>query len=611
MTRRIAAMIMLTAAAAPAGLTRSDLSAALQAFVPEGDLLRITLKTGATLEGELVSEGETQLVVRQRKSGGITSSRSILKATIASREAADVTPALAAKLLEFEPDPDRSLPAEEYREKIAWFDEFLAKAPKASAAEAMRARRDVFQKELDQMSAGLEKIEGEWLPPVQAAVRKFEVWGRRLGTLARRPDFKTNARVRERHERLTAERREVARSLPRIMQERIPRLLTQRKFDEAAEEVTAFLQFWVGVVARTEGGANVAGAIAAMDFDYILRMQQRILDSYRNAGLGNRRPSRLIDEPGMIYIPGGYFLMGRRDAKAGDDDFPLHLVFVSPFLIDKYEVSNAEYREFVEHMRRTGDPGVAHPDAPPLKDHAADGWKDKALAGDDQPAVGVDWFDAYAYAKWKGKRLPTEAEWERAARGTDGRLYPWGNGDPKSMGANFGAGRAFLAAEMDRQNPPRAPAPPPPRFGCGCVKRAELPTPPPTKLPGVTWPVRAELPPQTEQARGEGLFEWTKNSESAYGVAHMAGNAAEWVHDFYAPDTYSTSGLRDPTGPEKGNVHVFRGGSYLDGSSAALRATRRGRPGNKQQEAGSSGGRPSRPFIGLRCAKALDIVADR
>jgi len=120
-------------------------------------------------------------------------------------------------------------------------------------------------------------------------------------------------------------------------------------------------------------------------------------------------PSIEVPE-GMVYISGGAFEMGRDD---GDKyERPAHIVTVGPFFIDRTEVTNQQYREFVE---RTGHRPPPH-------------WKNGQYPdGEDRlPVIKVSWNDANAYARWAGKRLPTEEEWEFAARGTDGRLYPWG-----------------------------------------------------------------------------------------------------------------------------------------------------------------------------------------
>ena len=128
--------------------------------------------------------------------------------------------------------------------------------------------------------------------------------------------------------------------------------------------------------------------------------------------------------PGMVYIPQGYFQMGTSSGK--EDAKPVHFVFTPGYYIDKYEVSNKKYAAF---MQATGHP------APKF-------WEDSRFNDPDQPVVGVSWHDAMAYAKWKGRRLPTEAEWEKAARGNDGRLWPWGKKFDK--GINF----FFLSTRM-------------------------------------------------------------------------------------------------------------------------------------------------------------------
>lgn len=116
---------------------------------------------------------------------------------------------------------------------------------------------------------------------------------------------------------------------------------------------------------------------------------------------------------GMVAIPGGVFQLGSAEADADAFSQPAHEVTIKPFFLDKTEVTNAEYKKFVDET----------------KHKAPDGWVDGApVAGSDtMPVVNVTWQDAADYAKWAKKRLPTESEWEFAARGTDGRIYAWGS----------------------------------------------------------------------------------------------------------------------------------------------------------------------------------------
>lgn len=154
--------------------------------------------------------------------------------------------------------------------------------------------------------------------------------------------------------------------------------------------------------------------------------------------------ARASDNAAMSSVPAGPFIMG--DDHAADDEKPRRAVFAGPFSIDTFELSNAQYRKFLDWTKAHGDEAFRHPDQPAGKDHTPRFWKEfipallkrTGIAGlrrfnertfreDDRPVVGVDWFDAYAYCAWAGKRLPSEAQWEKAARGTDGRTWPWGN----------------------------------------------------------------------------------------------------------------------------------------------------------------------------------------
>ena len=167
--------------------------------------------------------------------------------------------------------------------------------------------------------------------------------------------------------------------------------------------------------------------------------------TYKAAKKGNDPLSSRYRVPvNMVYVPGGFFLMGRDGSGLGQNDFPMHVVYVDPFLVDRYEVRNADYNRFVSSVRRSGDTKYAHPSAPPVKDYASEGSKNTLFSGANQPVVGIDWFDAYAYAKYARKRLLTEAEWEKAARGMYGRTYPWGGTPPARIAVSAPSGLSLI-----------------------------------------------------------------------------------------------------------------------------------------------------------------------
>jgi formylglycine-generating enzyme required for sulfatase activity len=222
-------------------------------------------------------------------------------------------------------------------------------------------------------------------------------------------------------------------------------------------------------------------------------------------------PKVLTTEDGaeMVLVPAGEFTMGSNEY---DDEKPPRRVYLDAFHIDKYEVTNAQYRRFIQATRR----------AAPSYEY------DARFNGVTQPVVGVSWHDAAAYCGWAGKRLPTEAEWEKAARGTDGRKYPWGE--------------AWDASRANADD---------------------------SKL-GRTTPV--------------GSY---PSGASPYGVHDMAGNVFEWVADWYAADYYQRSPERNPQGPDSGQSRVVRGGSWLI-SPIILRASVRisSSPGNRYNYVG-------------------------
>lgn len=185
----------------------------------------------------------------------------------------------------------------------------------------------------------------------------------------------------------------------------------------------------------------------------------------------------------MVRVPAGVFLMGSDDGLW--DEKPPHRVYLDSFYIDRFEVTNGLYKRFMETAGR----------------QAPQYWSDSRLNGASQAVVGVTWYDAEAYCHWIGNRLPTEAEWEKAARGTNGRKYPWG----------------------DKWDPTRA-----------MLGENSLRTPVGSYAGGV----------------------------SPYGIHDMAGNVAEWIADWYDERYYRHSPDRNPRGPESGRYRVLRGGSW-------------------------------------------------
>ena len=224
--------------------------------------------------------------------------------------------------------------------------------------------------------------------------------------------------------------------------------------------------------------------------------------------------SQGLDGAPMVMIPAGPFTMGSNDGP--HNERPAHTVTLDAYYIDRYEVTLSLYRKFLEEGNH---------DAPPTWDAEA------ATSVGDRPAIGMRWESAVAYCRWAGKRLPTEAEWEKAARGTDGRRYPWGEMQPFVDIANYNRGMWVSEA---------------------------------VTLMAVTGGLEG-------MSVRHGLKEGGK---SPFGVSHMAGNAAEWVADWYERDYYHKSPGRNPSGPMTGEKRVLRGGSWADVPSA-LRATAR------------------------------------
>jgi formylglycine-generating enzyme required for sulfatase activity len=220
-----------------------------------------------------------------------------------------------------------------------------------------------------------------------------------------------------------------------------------------------------------------------------------------NLGIGSTQVS---DKDGMVmvYVPADEFLMGSTDAdtEASPDEKPQHRVYLDAFWIDRTEVTKAQYQRCVA----SGICASASCSGTGMGDH---------------PVVCVRWQDASKYCVWAERRLPTEAEWEKAARGTEGRRYPWGNDAPDCNRVNY-------SGKDD-----------------ACVGNT----------------------------RAVGSY---PSGASAYGALDMAGNVWEWVADRYSETYYANSPAANPQGPDSGLLRVLRGGSwayYRGGVRAAVR----------------------------------------
>jgi eukaryotic-like serine/threonine-protein kinase len=237
------------------------------------------------------------------------------------------------------------------------------------------------------------------------------------------------------------------------------------------------------------------------------------------------------DKDGMvlIFVPAGEFTMG---SKFYRDERPAHQVSLGGYWIDKTEVTTAMFAKYLNDVSSqvTIDPGdflrfirlqdniiynLSCPICHKWTDRITwDGTKFSVVAGyEDHPAVMVSWYGASAYCSWANRRLPTEAEWEKAARGTDARVYPWGNARPDDTLANLGS-KANDTAKVG------------------------------------SYPAGA----------------------SYYGLLDMAGNASEWVNDWYSETYYQNSPASNPAGPDTGKERVVKGNGwddlYVDGRSS-------------------------------------------
>jgi len=272
-------------------------------------------------------------------------------------------------------------------------------------------------------------------------------------------------------------------------------------------QLPAYLRSVTLLDAQGNVAANVADAVTRLAALHRARTRRRLLAgvgaaallaaaAYALAPRGTQDAGLYADGGSGVFIAGGRYTLG------DGEHAPLREVALSAFRIDRHEVTTAQYARF---LQATGLP------------HEPEYWQ-ASLAGQDLPVIGVSWHDAQAYCQWAGRRLPTDAQWEAAARGPDARRYPWGEAAPDPTRARF-------AVSSDE-------------------------------------PYEGLAPVGTHPA-----------GATDTGVHDLAGNAAEWVADWHAEGIDAAQTL-DPKGPDSGSARIVRGGGYFDPAERILPSRR-------------------------------------
>lgn len=323
------------------------------------------------------------------------------------------------------------------------------------------------------------------------------------------------------------------------------------RLDSSVSWEVSILPFWE----KSQTDYPLTG-VGLSSYDELIRYELGDPFKVKSVALDPTELARLATPKGMVLIPEGEFLMGSNDPSASSDKKPPHTVYIEAFYIDIHEVTVGEYRRFVRETGYQPFPSWVYDRSPT----------------DQHPVIGVSWYDAMAYAKWAGKRLPTEAEWEKAARGgLSGEKYPWGNDLPDGTQCNYADRHTVgLVWSFDGEE----------------------------KL--VAW---ADEDVDDGYVHNASVGSYPAN---AYGLHDMAGNVWEWCLDEYDPNFYASSPGDNPISGESiidtienaNNIitrRVNRGGSHASDANG-VRVFQR------------NSSLPTKRFndLGFRCVKPVD-----
>jgi len=244
----------------------------------------------------------------------------------------------------------------------------------------------------------------------------------------------------------------------------------------------------------------------------------------------------------LIKIPAGEFWMGSAASEGADDEHPQHKVYLNEYYIGKYEITNELFERFVKETGYKTDAekeGTGYTyEGGKWEERAGRNWRYYYSAGrEEHPVVLVSWNDTKAFCDWAGLRLPTEAEWEKAARGTDGRQYPWGNAWDGNKCASGSMDISLMKSKTGYVD-----------MGGG---------------------------------RSTVLVGSFASGLSPYGCYDMAGNVWEWCADWFDENYYGRSANNNPPGPSSGANRVLRGGCWIDVSNYCRSAYRWSGPASR------------------------------